>query len=58
MQLIIFIVVLGLLLLFNIFKILKEYERAVIFRLGRLIQVKGPGLIILIPFIDKFPNKG
>ena len=34
-------------------KILKEYERAVIFRLGRFIGVKGPGLIILIPFIDK-----
>jgi regulator of protease activity HflC (stomatin/prohibitin superfamily) len=34
-------------------KVLKEYERAVIFRLGRLIAVKGPGIIILIPFIDK-----
>lgn len=37
----------------NIIKILREYERGVIFRLGRLIPVKGPGLIILIPFIDK-----
>lgn len=34
-------------------KILKEYERGVIFRLGRIIPVKGPGLIIIIPFIDK-----
>ncbi len=34
-------------------KILKEYERGVIFRLGRVIATKGPGLIILIPFIDK-----
>ncbi|MBW2204652.1 MAG: slipin family protein [Deltaproteobacteria bacterium] len=34
-------------------KVLKEYERAVIFRLGRVIQTKGPGLIILIPLIDK-----
>ncbi len=34
-------------------KILKEYERAVIFRLGRIIDTKGPGLIILIPVIDK-----
>jgi len=34
-------------------KILKEYERGVIFRLGRVIQTKGPGLIILIPVIDK-----
>jgi len=34
-------------------KILTEYERAVIFRLGRLIGAKGPGLFILIPYIDK-----
>jgi regulator of protease activity HflC (stomatin/prohibitin superfamily) len=37
----------------NIIKILREYERGVIFRLGRLIQVKGPGIIILIPLVDK-----
>jgi len=41
------------LILTNIFKILREYERAVIFRLGRLIPVKGPGIIILIPLVDK-----
>ena len=34
-------------------KILREYERGVIFRLGRVIKTKGPGLIILIPIIDK-----
>lgn len=34
-------------------KILKEYERGVIFRVGRVIKTKGPGLIILIPVIDK-----
>jgi len=34
-------------------KVLKEYERGVIFRLGRVIKTKGPGLIILIPIIDK-----
>lgn len=34
-------------------RVLKEYERGVIFRLGRLIDVKGPGLILLIPIIDK-----
>jgi regulator of protease activity HflC (stomatin/prohibitin superfamily) len=34
-------------------RILKEYERAVVFRLGRLIGAKGPGLIILIPVIDR-----
>lgn len=42
-----------LILLTNIFKVLKEYERGVIFRLGRLISTKGPGLIVLIPGIDK-----
>jgi regulator of protease activity HflC (stomatin/prohibitin superfamily) len=47
------IVFFGLILLFNMIKVLKEYERGVVFRLGRLIGAKGPGLIILIPIIDK-----
>jgi len=34
-------------------KILREYERGVIFRLGRVIKTKGPGLILLIPVVDK-----
>jgi regulator of protease activity HflC (stomatin/prohibitin superfamily) len=34
-------------------RILREYERGVIFRLGRVIKTKGPGFIILIPIIDK-----
>ncbi len=34
-------------------RVLNEYERGVIFRLGRLIGAKGPGLIFLIPIIDK-----
>ena len=34
-------------------RVLNEYERAVIFRLGRLIATKGPGLIILIPLVDR-----
>ncbi|MGD9333205.1 MAG: slipin family protein [Desulfobacterales bacterium] len=48
-----FIVVLVVLFLASAIKILKEYERGVIFRLGRVIKAKGPGLIILIPVIDK-----
>lgn len=40
-------------ILFSTIKIAAEYERAVIFRLGRLIGVKGPGLFLLIPFIDR-----
>lgn len=39
-------------------KILREYERGVIFRLGRFIGVKGPGLILLIPFIDRMVKVG
>ena len=46
-------VILALIVLGSMIRILREYERGVIFRLGRLIGVKGPGLIILIPFIDK-----
>src|SRR6201747_1285436 len=34
-------------------RVLREYERGVIFRLGRLIATKGPGLILLIPVIDR-----
>ncbi len=40
-------------LAFMIFKILKEYERGVIFRLGRLVGVRGPGLTLLIPGIER-----
>jgi len=47
------IFVLVILILFNSIKILKEYERGVIFRLGRYVGVRGPGLIILIPGIEK-----
>jgi regulator of protease activity HflC (stomatin/prohibitin superfamily) len=47
------IVVLAFVLLTNMFKILKEYERGVIFRLGRIFKAKGPGLIVLIPGIDR-----
>lgn len=39
--------------LFLSVKVLNEYERGVIFRLGRIIGAKGPGLIILIPIVDK-----
>jgi len=46
-------IVLIVLFLASAIKVLKEYERGVIFRLGRVIKTKGPGLIILIPIIDK-----
>ncbi|MFX3675664.1 MAG: slipin family protein [bacterium] len=46
-------IILLFVLLFNTFKILREYERAVVFRLGRFTGVRGPGLIILIPGLEK-----
>ena len=47
------IIVLTVFFLTAAIKILNEYERGVVFRLGRVINAKGPGLIILIPVIDK-----
>ncbi len=47
----IFIIVIGLLL--SGIKILKEYERGVIFRLGRLVAARGPGIIFVIPLIER-----
>jgi regulator of protease activity HflC (stomatin/prohibitin superfamily) len=43
----------AVLVLSNAIRILKEYERGVVFRLGRTIGVKGPGLILLIPIVDR-----
>lgn len=48
-----FIVIVILLFLQASIKIINEYERAVVLRLGKFHKVKGPGLIILIPIIDK-----
>lgn len=47
------IAVLALVLLFNFIFILREYERAVVFTLGRFTGVKGPGLILIIPLIQQ-----
>jgi len=47
------IVVLIIMFLAAAIRILNEYERGVIFRLGRVIGTKGPGLIILIPIVDR-----
>nr|WP_229753746.1 slipin family protein [Amphritea balenae] len=46
-------IVLVILLIVSIFRILREYERGVIFMLGRFYRVKGPGLIIVIPLIQQ-----
>lgn len=45
--------VLLLYILASSIRILNEYERGVVFRLGRMVGVRGPGLILLIPFIEK-----
>lgn len=48
-----FLIFIVLYFLSSAIKILKEYERGVVFRLGRIIPVKGPGLVIIWPIIDK-----
>ena len=53
LPILIFVIVVVVMFLMSAIKVLNEYERGVIFRLGRLIGAKGPGLIILIPIIDK-----
>src|SRR3954462_1520564 len=47
------VVVFILIVLFAAIKVVQEYERGVVFRLGRLVGPRGPGLIILIPFIER-----
>jgi len=46
-------IILAIYLLSSAIYILREYERGVVFRLGRLIPVRGPGLIVIIPLIDR-----
>ncbi len=48
-----FIVIVAIILVSSAFRVLNEYERGVIFRLGRVIKPKGPGLIFLIPLVDR-----
>jgi len=47
------LIVLGAFIIMSTIKILREYERAVVFRLGRFLKIKGPGLFFLLPGIDK-----
>ena len=50
---IVVVLVLGAVVLPQMIRILREYERGVIFRLGKLLGAKGPGLILLIPVVDR-----
>lgn len=54
------IVIIALVVFFlaSAIRVLNEYERGVVFRLGRVIKAKGPGLIILIPVVDKMVKVG
>ena len=47
------LVIIASILLPQAFRILREYQRGVIFRLGKLLRAKGPGLIFLYPFVDR-----
>jgi len=49
----VFIIMVGIFILASAIRVLREYERGVVFRLGRLIGEKGPGLILLIPIVDR-----
>jgi len=55
LNLIMILIIFGVFILVASIKIVKEYERAVVFRLGRLLKsAKGPGIIIIIPVIDRW----
>jgi regulator of protease activity HflC (stomatin/prohibitin superfamily) len=61
---VIYLIVLAVVLAFiviglaNSVRVLREYERGVVFRLGRLIDQKGPGLILLVPIVDRMVRIG
>jgi regulator of protease activity HflC (stomatin/prohibitin superfamily) len=48
-----FVVIVVVIILFNSIRVVNEYQRLVVFRLGRCIGTKGPGLVLLIPIIDR-----
>jgi regulator of protease activity HflC (stomatin/prohibitin superfamily) len=54
----IFVIFIALYILSSAIKVLREYERGVVFRLGRVIPVKGPGLVLIWPVIDKLVKVG
>ena len=52
------VIILLILLLASAVKVMREYERGVIFRLGRLVDAKGPGIFLIIPIIDRVVKVG
>ena len=55
---VLFLVVLGLIVLANAIRVVREYDRLVVFRLGRLVGERGPGLVLLIPIVDRAVRVG
>ena len=53
-----FVILVGLVLLANAIRVVREYDRLVVFRLGRLVGERGPGLVLLIPIIDRAVKVG
>ena len=47
------IIIIGIMLIASAVRVLREYERGVVFRLGRLMGARGPGIVFLIPLVDK-----
>jgi regulator of protease activity HflC (stomatin/prohibitin superfamily) len=58
LYLLLFVVVFGAIVLVNAIRVVREYERLVVFRLGRLIGARGPGLVLLWPVIDRAVKVG
>jgi len=56
--LMIFVLFLGMVVLANAIRVVREYERLVVFRLGRLVGERGPGLVLLIPLVDRSVKVG
>src|SRR2546425_11960903 len=53
-----FVLFLGIVALANSIRIVREYDRLVVFRLGRVVGERGPGLVLLIPLIDRAVKVG
>src|SRR5439155_16013385 len=57
-SLLFFVVLLGIVILARAIRVVREYERLVVFRLGRLVGERGPGLVLLIPVVDRAVKVG
>jgi len=50
---IVFLIIIIIIFIAMSFRVVREWERAVVLRLGRFLRIKGPGIIFLIPFVDR-----